>query len=187
MITAGDELGRTQDGNNNAYCQDSPISWVHWDTAPEWAGLTELTQKLLELRAEHPVFRRGAFRHGEEITDLKGAPDRSQEPGLVRRRGRGDAPGDLGGRAPPDARHVPRPRRTRPRPRRGLPVWFHGGADPIEVCLPGGSWADTYTVVAHSGLEGELPSVKLLSGTEPHAARPYGRGAAGRLTPGSVR
>ena len=38
MITAGDELGRTQQGNNNAYCQDSPISWVHWDTERELAA-----------------------------------------------------------------------------------------------------------------------------------------------------
>ena len=37
MITAGDELGRTQQGNNNAYCQDSPISWVHWDTQESWS------------------------------------------------------------------------------------------------------------------------------------------------------
>ena len=44
-------------------------------------------------------------------------------------------------------------------------IWIHGGADPIEVQLPGGPWADTYTVVAHSGLEGELPNEKLLSGT----------------------
>ena len=60
MITAGDELGRTQHGNNNAYCQDSPISWVHWDTAADWSDLTELTRRLLQLRAEHPVFRRDA-------------------------------------------------------------------------------------------------------------------------------
>ena len=65
MITAGDELGRTQQGNNNAYCQDSPISWVHWDTQATWSDQTDLTRKLLQLRAEHPVFRREGFRHGE--------------------------------------------------------------------------------------------------------------------------
>ena len=54
MITAGDELGRTQQGNNNAYCQDSPISWVHWDTLEIWNDQTELARKLLQLRAEHP-------------------------------------------------------------------------------------------------------------------------------------
>ncbi len=43
-------------------------------------------------------------------------------------------------------------------------IWLHGGADPIEVMLPGDAWADTYTVVAHSGIEGELPATKLLSG-----------------------
>src|SRR5690606_8279665 len=55
MITAGDEFGRTQQGNNNAYCQDSPISWVHWTTLDEWSDLLELTRGLLALRAEHPV------------------------------------------------------------------------------------------------------------------------------------
>ena len=74
MMVAGDELGRTQGGNNNAYCQDSPTSWVHWDTRHEWAGLTDLTRRLLALRAEHPVFRRTTFRHGEQLVDTTNHP-----------------------------------------------------------------------------------------------------------------
>ena len=82
MITAGDELGRTQQGNNNAYCQDSPISWVHWDTLETWDDLTDLTRKLLQLRAEHPVLRRDDYRHGEELLDAKtGRPGARTWPG----------------------------------------------------------------------------------------------------------
>jgi glycogen operon protein len=44
-------------------------------------------------------------------------------------------------------------------------VWFHGGSDPIQVELPNGPWADTYTVIAHTGVEGELPSEKIAAGS----------------------
>jgi glycogen operon protein len=62
MILAGDEMGRTQQGNNNAYCQDSPISWVNWTQAEEWADQHDLTRTLLALRAAHPVLRPARFR-----------------------------------------------------------------------------------------------------------------------------
>jgi len=56
MILAGDELGRTQRGNNNAYCQDNQISWIDWSNAD--AALIEFTRRLVEIRREHPIFRR---------------------------------------------------------------------------------------------------------------------------------
>jgi glycogen operon protein len=55
MITAGDERGRTQRGNNNAYCQDNEISWVDWSEEHAWAGLHELTKAALRLRRQHPT------------------------------------------------------------------------------------------------------------------------------------
>ena len=61
MLTAGDELGRTQQGNNNAYCQDNEISWVNWDLDASQRGLLEFTSKLLELRREQPALRRNRF------------------------------------------------------------------------------------------------------------------------------
>jgi isoamylase len=64
MMLAGDELGRTQRGNNNAYCQDNEISWVDWE-AEEPAGLLELTRALSALRRDHPVFRRRRFFSGQ--------------------------------------------------------------------------------------------------------------------------
>ena len=56
MILHGDELGRTQHGNNNAYCQDNPNSWIDWLNAD--TALIEFTRRLIELRREHPIFRR---------------------------------------------------------------------------------------------------------------------------------
>jgi len=65
MLLAGDELGRTQQGNNNGYCQDNEISWVDWDGADQQAGLFDFTCELIALRREHPVFRRRRFFSGE--------------------------------------------------------------------------------------------------------------------------
>ena len=54
MLLAGDEMGRTQNGNNNAWCQDNEISWVDWEPDESRTQLLEFTQRLLELRREHP-------------------------------------------------------------------------------------------------------------------------------------
>ena len=61
MLLAGDEFGRSQQGNNNAYCQDNAISWVDWTPSPAQASLLAFTQQLSALRAAHPVFRRRDF------------------------------------------------------------------------------------------------------------------------------
>ncbi|MCG5213999.1 glycogen debranching protein GlgX [Streptosporangium soli] len=69
MLTAGDEFGRTQQGNNNAYCQDNEISWVDWSlprTEPELLGFV---QTLSRLRRDHPVFQRRRFFHGGKNDD----------------------------------------------------------------------------------------------------------------------
>jgi isoamylase len=66
MISHGDELGRTQQGNNNAYCQDSEISWIDWEAADE--QLLEFTRKLTEFRHKHQVFRRRRFFTGLPVT-----------------------------------------------------------------------------------------------------------------------
>jgi isoamylase len=74
MVLAGDELRNTQDGNNNAYCQDNELSWLDWDVDERAGVLHAFAQRLLRLRAEHPVFRRSAFLSGEERQG-SGAPD----------------------------------------------------------------------------------------------------------------
>ena len=67
MLLAGDERDRTQGGNNNAYCQDSPISWLDWNTTDAGTALLRFTQKLVQLRMAHPVLHRRRFFQGRSI------------------------------------------------------------------------------------------------------------------------
>jgi len=75
MILGGDEMGRTQRGNNNAYCQDNEISWIDWSLIEENADLVSLTARLAEFRRDHPVFHRrrwfqGRQIHGSDVADI---------------------------------------------------------------------------------------------------------------------
>ncbi len=76
MLLHGDEIGRTQGGNNNVYCQDNEIAWVDWAKARENEDLLEFTQALTKFRRRHPVFRRRRFfqgkpiRSGDELRDI---------------------------------------------------------------------------------------------------------------------
>jgi isoamylase len=74
MLLGGDEMGRTQDGNNNAWCQDSDVSWFDWSEDPTKAELRDFTRRLIRLRREHPVFRRENFLQGTEAMG-SGLPD----------------------------------------------------------------------------------------------------------------
>ena len=74
MLAGGDEIGRTQHGNNNAYCQDNEISWYDWGLDPARQGLLEFTRRLVALRRENPAFHRRAFLTGRE-TMGSGLPD----------------------------------------------------------------------------------------------------------------
>lgn len=66
MICGGDEVARTQQGNNNAYCQDNAISWTNWDLDEDQKDLLEFVSKLIHLRLEHPVLHRRRFFSGRE-------------------------------------------------------------------------------------------------------------------------
>jgi isoamylase len=75
MLLGGDEMGRSQGGNNNGYAQDNEISWIDWSLREENADLVALTARLAEFRQNHPVFRRRRFFqgraiHGEAVTDI---------------------------------------------------------------------------------------------------------------------
>ncbi len=65
MLLAGDEFGRTQQGNNNAYCQDNEISWFDWEIGAKGQGLIEFTKHLTAIRARYPILRRGRFLNGD--------------------------------------------------------------------------------------------------------------------------
>ncbi len=67
MLLHGDELGRTQRGNNNVYAQDNELSWIDWERAKDFEVLTEFTARLTRLRKEHPVFRRRRFFKGRPV------------------------------------------------------------------------------------------------------------------------
>jgi isoamylase len=70
MLLGGDEFGRTQGGNNNAYCQDNEISWLNWKLEDKERSLIRFVQKLTALRHRYPILRRNRFLTGEEIDDL---------------------------------------------------------------------------------------------------------------------
>jgi isoamylase len=81
MMLAGDEISRTQGGNNNAYCQDNEISWVDWSRVAADRDLLVFTQKLARLRRHHPVFRRRRFFQGAftSSADKEGADKESRD------------------------------------------------------------------------------------------------------------
>jgi isoamylase len=84
LLLAGDEFGRTQNGNNNAYCQDNAIGWVDWSAlaTPEGQSLMAFTSRLIALRKEHPLLRSATFLHGDattsDISDLEWWDERGQ-------------------------------------------------------------------------------------------------------------
>lgn len=67
MLLAGDELKKTQQGNNNAYCQDNEISWINWAYAGKNRSFLDFTIRLIQFRKDHPVFRRGHFFQGKDL------------------------------------------------------------------------------------------------------------------------
>jgi glycogen operon protein len=139
MITAGDERGRTQRGNNNAYCQDNEVSWVDWQPAPQWAHLTDLTRDLLALRANHRVLRKRRFFGGHLVDDsgvkdlawfhphgreMSGEDWHDQHLHSLGMYLSGVEVGDI-----------------------SLMLLFHAGPEPLDWRLPAPPWADAYEVL----------------------------------------
>ncbi len=67
MLVGGDEMGHTQDGNNNAYCQDTPLSWFHWPPSETGRRLIDFTRRLIQIKHANPVFHRRMFFQGRRI------------------------------------------------------------------------------------------------------------------------
>ncbi|MFD5319568.1 glycogen debranching protein GlgX [Streptomyces sp. NPDC127098] len=156
MLLAGDELGRTQAGNNNAYCQDNEVGWLDWASAedPEWRPLLDLTRRLIRLRHDHPVLRRRAFfsgrRHGpaglrdlgwftadgREMTEADwSAPSATLGMFLSGR----DIPGrDPAGRPIVDDSFL---------------LLLHAGPEPLDFPLPGPPWASAYRLLVDTARE----------------------------------
>ncbi|WP_369032479.1 glycogen debranching protein GlgX [Streptomyces adonidis] len=169
MLVAGDELGRTQGGNNNAYCQDNEISWVDWSLLedPGWRALTELTARLIELRHRHPVLRRRAFFSGrahsaDGLRDLAwftaGGTEMTERDWYAPAATLGMY---LSGRDIPG------------RDARGAPIVddsflaiLHAGDASTDFTLPGAPWAERYEVVVDTSREeqGDAPGVEYRAG-----------------------
>ena len=126
-------------------------------------------------------FRRDRFRHGEFLLDAPGKPTGRRNLAWFGGRRTEMSPGEWhDGTRRTLGMYLACDDPDRPNDD-ALLIWFHGGADPVQVELPDGPWAHTYSVVAHTGIDGELPTEKISAGSSPADPGPYGRGAAGRL------
>ncbi|WP_181311928.1 glycogen debranching protein GlgX [Nocardioides campestrisoli] len=150
MILHGDEIGRSQDGNNNTYAQDSEISWVHWDRA-DWP-LAEFTAAVARLRAEHPTFRRKRFFTGDTVrTD---EDSRLNDIVWLHPSGEPMADGDweadgacaigmyLNGRGIPGKDATGNPLVDK-----HFLLYFNAGEEPVETVLPSPEYAEEWEVV----------------------------------------
>lgn len=149
MITAGDEFGRTQGGNNNAYCQDSPISWLNWTPDPLWDEQRALTQRLIALRHDYPLLRPDFWRQDNDVVMDERTSGRPRIRWLTEE---GNAFNTALWNEPnrrflglylADATHT-------------LLIYFHLGDRPVSVTLPGPELADSITLLLHTGNDDEL-------------------------------
>ncbi|MYW47656.1 glycogen debranching enzyme GlgX, partial [Streptomyces sp. SID161] len=148
--------GRTQRGNNNAYCQDNEISWLDWSLLedPGWRALYDLTARLIGLRHRHPVLRRRAFFSGRPAT-----ADGLRDLAWFTSRGAEMTEGDWYAPAATlgmylSGRDIPG------RDERGVPVVddsflavLHAGDRPTGFVLPGPPWAERYEVLVDTSVE----------------------------------
>jgi glycogen operon protein len=149
MITAGDERGRTQRGNNNAYSQDNEISWIDWRPDDAWLEMWDITRTALKIRREHPALRQRHWFEGRPA--IKGGP---KDLAWIHPEGRemtGDDWQDDGLRVigmfvSGDPLRSPGPRGEQQRDSSFL-IWLNGSAEDVEVRLPENEWVQTGTVV----------------------------------------
>ncbi|KAA1418451.1 glycogen debranching protein GlgX [Nocardioides humilatus] len=164
MLTAGDERGRTQQGNNNAYCQDSEISWIDWHADDAWLDVYQLTKTALRLRRDHQTLRQRhwfegrptivggpkdvAWLHptGREMTDADWYDDGLRTIGMFVSGKPLREPGPRGEQVI-DASFL---------------MWFHAGAEPCAVHLPDNDWVSRGQIVLSTDPD-------LAEGTEVHA------------------
>ncbi len=173
MLTAGDERGRTQGGNNNAYVQDNEVSWVDWRPDDAWLDLYEVTKTALRLRREHPALRQR--RHFAGSPTIDGGP---KDLAWVHPDGRemeqpdwyDDTLHAVGMFVSGDPLRSPGPRGEQQRDASFL-MWFNADEQPVEVVLPDNDWVKRGEVVLS---------------TDPDLAHGTGVAAGDRLTLGGL-
>ncbi|MFI6418588.1 glycogen debranching protein GlgX [Streptomyces sp. NPDC050842] len=156
MLVAGDEMGRTQGGNNNAYCQDNEIGWLDWSLPedPGRAQLLALTRRLLALRHRHPVLRRRAFFSGrpQAADGLRDLAWFGADGGEMTERDWYAPTATLGLYL--SGRDIPgRDERGEQITDDSFLAVLHAGSGPLEFRLPGPPWAESYELVVDTTLE----------------------------------
>ena len=185
MITAGDERGRTQGGNNNPYCQDNEISWVDWRAEDAWLDVYEVTRAALRLRREHPALRQRHWFEGRPT--IRGGPkDLAWLHPSGREMGGDDwhdeSLGVVGMFVSGDPLRSPGPHGEQ-QVDRSFMIWLNAGAEPVEVVVPLNEWHQTGEVVLST--DADLPVGTPHHGRcVPRPRRPHGRGDPPDLTAG---
>jgi glycogen debranching enzyme GlgX len=149
MITAGDERGRTQRGNNNPFCQDNEISWIDWTPDDAWLDLYELTRTALALRKQHPALRQRHWFEGRPT--MRG---RAKDLAWLHPSGRemsgddwyDDALGVVGMFVSGDPLRSPGPRGEQQRDKSFM-IWLNSEAAAVDVDLPANAWVQAGEVV----------------------------------------
>ena len=149
MITAGDERGRTQRGNNNPYVQDNEISWVDWRPDDAWLDLYEVTKAALRLRREHPALRQR--HHFDGTPTIDGGP---KDLAWLHPSGREMTTKDwydeglevVGMFLTGDPLRSPGPRGEQQRDA-SFVIWLNGSAEPADVTVPVNEWVHAGEVV----------------------------------------
>jgi isoamylase len=188
VLLAGDELGRTQQGNNNPYCQDNKVTWVDWEPDERGRELLLFTRDLIALRARHPVFRRRRPFHGREIrnTGMKDigwfTPDGAEMNETTwRKRDIHTLGMFLNGQTVFD-RSMQGERITGA----SFLLLFNAGSQTTPFTLPGPPWAASYTLIVDTYVPtidtGRFPT----AATNPAAARAWKPGDVIRLEAWSV-
>ena len=149
MLLHGDELGRSQGGDNNTYAQDSEISWLHWDQID--APLMEFTATVARLRAQHPTFRRKRFFTGNAVRT--GDEQRLNDIVWLHPEGRPMEDGDWTAEGARVIGMYLNGHGIAGKDATGNPViddhallYFNGGPDPVEVALPTGEYSEAWDV-----------------------------------------
>jgi glycogen operon protein len=161
MLLAGDEMGRSQAGNNNAYCQDTPVSWLDWSLADTEQDMLAFTETLAGLRRDHPVFRRRRFFRGrpqhpdQEMGDLVWLTPTGEE--MTGEDWRADYAKSLAVFLNGDAISEPDPRGGKITDARFL-LLFNAHSNPIMFTMPEASFATGWEVVIDtaSGVTGTV-------------------------------
>ena len=149
MITAGDERGRTQRGNNNAYTQDNEISWIDWRPDDAWLDIYEITKTALRLRREHPALRQRHYLEGRPTVpggpkDLAWVHPDGRE--MTEADWHDDGLHQFGMFLSGDPLRAPGPRGEKLQDASFL-IWFNAHPEPGTVALPDQRWVEAGEVV----------------------------------------